>query len=185
MSNHRRSTSISQLRLSQPLPSLPLNDISPQVSNALQPSYLDVAEEDEGDEPSPLPSPPTEQSQPQPPDYEPMHDYLRKQQRPTIHPPQYECTNERISLPPLEPYQDEPFIVTIEASQPPPPSYDELCEEHQQELQRLIRQFDMDESPAELSEDVMKWVVAMLLICLTVACVGTAFNWGRPSCNWP
>ncbi len=44
-----------------------------------------------------------------------------------------------------------------------------------------MRDFDGegDESPAEETEELVKWVVAMLFVGLTVACVGTAFNWGR------
>jgi hypothetical protein len=51
------------------------------------------------------------------------------------------------------------------------------------QLQNLVREFDMDGSPAEQTEELVKWVVSMLLIALTIACVGTAFNWGKPGCG--
>jgi len=81
-----------------------------------------------------------------------------------------------------EPYRDEPFVVTIleeddANAQPPPPSYNELYRQHEIEM----RDFDTEDTPAEQTEELVKWVVAMLLICLTIAGVGTAFNWGRPT----
>lgn len=48
-----------------------------------------------------------------------------------------------------------------------------------------MREFEIEGTPTEQTEEICKWVVAMLLVALTVACVGTAFNWGRPSCHWP
>lgn len=81
-------------------------------------------------------------------------------------------------------YHDEPYIVTInenDTTQPPPPSYNELYRQNEQDMDSLLRQFDMDGTPAEQTEELVKWVVAMLLICLTIAAVGTALNWGRPN----
>lgn len=80
-----------------------------------------------------------------------------------------------------EPYRDEPFVVTIDSS-PPPPSYHEIYRQHEIEMDNMQRAMssESDEDPAEQIEDIYKWIVAMLLIVLTVACVGTAFNWGRP-----
>ncbi len=67
----------------------------------------------------------------------------------------------------------------ISISQPPPPSYSELFNRRQTDLDALTREFDGADSPAEQTEELVKWVVAMLFVALTVACVGTAFNWGR------
>lgn len=122
-----------------------------------------------------------------PPSYEPMYDYLRSQQRPmNLLPPPHAI--QIMSAPePEEPYRDEPFIITIDhdLSQPPPPSYEELYieDQNQRELQSLAQGgFDVDGSPAE---EICKFIVAMLLIALTVACVGTAFHWGKLGCNGP
>ena len=75
-------------------------------------------------------------------------------------------------------------MITIDhdLSQPPPPSYEELYieDQNQRELQSLVREFDVDASPAE---EICKFIVAMLLIALTVACVGMAFHWGKLGCN--
>jgi len=124
-----------------------------------------------------------------------MYDYLRSQRRPTpalnLAAP---CPPNTDPEPPLEPYRDEPFIVQILSSPsspssagPPPPSYHELYTQNENEmemqLQNLVREFDMDGSPAEQTEELVKWVVSMLLIALTIACVGTAFNWGKPGCG--
>jgi hypothetical protein len=186
MSNHQRTASIPTVRLAQPLPPLPLNDIRSQPPKPGQlPPYRDVPEEGDTEGATP----PTAESQP--PGYEPMYDYLRSQQRqqPSLNPPQYSCPPDtaqiRSSIPPQEPYRDVPFIVTIDASQPPPPAYNEIYDQRQEEMQRLIREFDMDGGPGEHSEEICKWMVAMLIIALTVAAVGTAFNWGRPTCRWP
>lgn len=48
-----------------------------------------------------------------------------------------------------------------------------------------MRQFDTDaeDNPGNSREEILKWVVAMLIIGLTVAGVGLAFNWGRVSCQ--
>ena len=85
-----------------------------------------------------------------------------------------------------EPYRDEPFVVTIDhdLSQPPPPSYEELYveDQNQRQLQSLVQEFDVDGNPAE---EICKFIVAMLLIALTVAMVGTAFHWGKLGCQGP
>jgi hypothetical protein len=77
-------------------------------------------------------------------------------------------------------------VITIDhdLSQPPPPSYEELYVEDQnrRELQSLVREFDVDSAPAE---EICKFIFAMLLIALTVACVGTAFHWGKLGCSGP
>ena len=121
-----------------------------------------------------------------PPSYEPMYDYLRSQQRP-IHllPP----SPNSIPLLPTseleseqERYRDEPFVIQIDPDhdifQPPPPSYEELYIEDQndRELESLVREFDVNTTPAE---EICKFIVAMMLIALTVALVGTAFHWGQ------
>jgi hypothetical protein len=80
-----------------------------------------------------------------------------------------------------EPYRDEPFVISIDSS-PPPPSYQEIFRQHEIEMDNMQRALarEVDGDPAEQTEDIYKWIVAMLLIVLTIACVGTAFNWGRP-----
>lgn len=169
--------SICPARLSQTLPPLPqylpMNDLNqtPQLSISTQiPYHDDLAEE--------------EHSPSQPPGYEPMYDYLRSHQRISLPLPDYECSNTSEQSIPQAEYHDEPYVVTInenDTTQPPPPSYSELYRQNEQEMDRLMRQFDMDGTPAEQTEELVKWVVAMMLICLTIAAVGTAFNWGRPS----
>mgnify|MGYP003662602158 CR=1 FL=1 len=174
---HHRDPSISHARLLQTLPplpqSLPMNDLvqTPQLSISTQIPYRDDPAEDE-------------HSPSQPPGYEPMYDYLRSHQRVSLPLPVYECPNTPEQSIPQADYRDEPYVVTINennTTQPPPPSYNELYRQNEQEMDRLMRQFDMDGTPAEQTEELVKWVVAMLLICLTIAAVGTAFNWGRPS----
>lgn len=81
-----------------------------------------------------------------------------------------------------ESYRDEPepFVVLIrDGDADEPPSYNELYRQHEMEMEGLGAQLDNEETPAEQTEELVKWVVAMMLICLTVAGVGTAFNWGR------
>lgn len=187
---HHREPSIPHVRLSQPLPplplSLPMNDLipPPQLSISTQIPYHD--------DPSENALLVAEHSPSQPPQYMPMYDYLRshQQQRPSHLPPAYVCPIPTSADPsiPQEAYRDEPFVVTIiehDTTQPPPPSYNELYQENEREIQRLMRQFETEDTPTEQTEELVKWVVAMLLICLTIAAVGTAFNWGRPSCAWP
>jgi len=176
------------MRLSQPLPPLPL----PLLLSDL-PAYRDDPEpsEEEGEEGAERVGADQAEALPsEPPEYQPMYDYLRAHQ--LRHPPLPEPYSVSDSLqvpiapPPFEPYRDEPdepFVVEIDTSQPPPPSYNDLYREHEIEMQILERTLDAEGDPVESTEDICKWVVAMLLITLTVASVGTAFNWGRPHCN--
>ncbi|KAI9051777.1 hypothetical protein LZ554_004044 [Drepanopeziza brunnea f. sp. 'monogermtubi'] len=149
-------------------------------------------------------SPPDLLSDHDPPKYEPMFDYLRSRPQPPFPPspsfprqsphqqPHRQCPGPISASAVSIPYRDNPdgpFVVDIttdtdadadgDAGQPPPPSYEDLYWQYEADARRLMRQFDMDTSPAEQTEELVKWVVAMLLICLTVAAVGTAFNWGR------
>ncbi|KAL2061370.1 hypothetical protein VTL71DRAFT_7643 [Oculimacula yallundae] len=173
---HHHDSSIPHSRLSQALPLLPLHlPMSepielPHLSISTQIPYHDDPAED-GQSPS------------QPPGYEPMYDYLRSHQRASQAPTNHECPEPSNQSIPQEQYRDEPFVVTIDendSTQLPPPSYNELYRQNEQERDRLMRQFDMDGTPAEQTEEMVKWVVAMLLICFTIAFAGTAFNWGRP-----
>lgn len=111
-----------------------------------------------------------------------MYDYLRKRERArseSLHVPAYAAANSNTPNETAEPYRDEPFIVIIEdggeddGTQPPPPSYNELYRQNEIEMETLMREFEIDGTPAEQSEELFKWVVAMLLVGLTVACVGT------------
>jgi len=123
-----------------------------------------------------------------PPGYEPMYDYLRSHQGLNIRPPIY-IPSIHPSLPAgntfEELYRDETFVVQIvdgeaENAAQPPPSYQELYRQHEIDMMRLQHEFDTDGTPAEQVEELVKWVVAMLMLCLTIAGVGTALNWGRP-----
>lgn len=184
--DHHRSSSIPTIRLSQPLPPLPisLDDIRPRNIPAITiiPYHDDPSHDEEIGR-----SPKSPENLP--PSYEPMYDYLRSHQRP-IHllPPSPQTT---FLIPtsesePQEPYCDEPFVIQIgredDIFQPPPPSYEELYIEDQnrRELESLVREFDVGSAPAE---EICKFVVAMLLIALTVAGVGTAFHWGKLGCS--
>ncbi|TVY51639.1 hypothetical protein LCER1_G006165 [Lachnellula cervina] len=188
MANHRRTSSVSHTRLSQPLPPLPLplNDLPPYRDDP------EPAEEEAEEGTEHVGTNQTEALPSEPPEYQPMYDYLRAHQ--LRHPPLpepcpvAESVQVPVALPPFEPYRDEPdepFVVDIDTSQPPPPSYNDLYREHAMEMQNLERTLDAEGDPIERTEDICKWVVAMLLITLTVASVGTAFNWGRPHCNSP
>lgn len=181
--HHRRSSSIPTIRLSQPLPPLPisLDDIRPRNVPAITiiPYHDDPSEEEQIER-----SPKSPENLP--PSYEPMYDYLRSHQRPThLLPPSQNTITLIPTSEPAEPYRDEPFVITIDQDndifQPPPPSYEELYVEDQtrRELESLVREFDVDSAPAE---EICKFIVAMLLIALTVACVGTAFHWGKLGC---
>jgi len=183
MAGHQRSDSVPQARLTQPLPPLPRDDAS--SPSIIQPYHDDPAEQEQEEEQIAIDSTDLHD----PPRYEPMHDYLANralqisrmlplQYASSAEPPQY------IPLLPQEPYRDEPFIISIDASQPPPPSYDTLYQQHESEMENLFRTLSMEDNDSNSAEDICKWIVSMLLIALTVAGVGTAFNWGHPSCGW-
>ncbi|KUJ09613.1 uncharacterized protein LY89DRAFT_627803 [Mollisia scopiformis] len=185
--HHRRESSVPHVQLTQPLPPLPLSDIPPRLSIATQISYRDDPEEEEEE----LLSAHSARSPSQPPRYEPMYDYLRARQQMTLQVPTCTRPTSNPENASEEPYRDEPFVITIidsveedDVSQPPPPSYNELYRQNNIEMENLMRQFETEDTPAEQTEEICKWVVAMLLVALTIACVGTAFNWGRPSCTW-
>ncbi|KAH8669546.1 hypothetical protein BGZ60DRAFT_407749 [Tricladium varicosporioides] len=190
MANHRRlrATSIPPTRLEQSLPPVPLNDI-PQIT--IQIPYRDDPDDEEEDEGAEGADRTREQgtSLPsQPPEYQPMYEYLRSKQVTSPNPPEYGASPSSMNIvttvtvpveAPFQPYRDEPFVVTIDSS-PPPPSYNDLYRENGIEMDILERTMAIDGDPAEQTEEIYKWVVGMLLVTLTVASVGTAFNWGRP-----
>lgn len=173
MVNHQRQSSIPHVRLTQPLPPLPLplDDIPPRLlSIETRIPYRDDPEDEEEELLS-------ARSPSQPPRYEPMHDYLRSRQQMIPQVPLCPSNSNQQNASEAR-YRDEPFVVTIlesgeDASQPPPPSYNELYRENEIEMENLRREFDLDGTPAERTEMICKWIVAMLLIALTVACVGT------------
>jgi hypothetical protein len=186
---HRRSSSVLQTRLSQSLPPVPLPEINIPPPTIYRDEPDSAVEDDEstGDG---IRLEVTSSSRPSdPPQYQPMYDYLRSKQVTSANPPAYGASPNSSALqiitdptPTLhEPYRDEPFIVSIDSS-PPPPSYQEIFRQHEIEMDSMSRVVAMesDVDPAEQTEDIYKWIVAMLLIILTIACVGTAFNWGRP-----
>ncbi|KAG9238030.1 hypothetical protein BJ875DRAFT_94777 [Amylocarpus encephaloides] len=183
--HHQRSTSVPHTRLLQSLPPTPL----PQLNIPPPQIYLDdpgSAEEDEGDGAAGDIRMDNRTARPsQPPEYQPMHDYLRSKQLTSSNPPAYGSSPSTLQVvtepaPSLEePYRDGPFVITIESA-PPPPSYYDIFRQHEIELDNMQRALESDSDLAEQTEDIYKWVVAMLLIILTVACVGTAFSWGRP-----
>jgi hypothetical protein len=180
MANQLRETSVPHIRLTQPLPPLP-NRRPHQLSISIP--YRDDPEEAEEDEQAE-----GLQTQPSPPGYEPMYDYLRSQQRPNSQPPFNNCPNTSHTSADV-PYRDQPFLVTINDSDgdttQPPPSYNEIYSPNEIEMRDLLQNYDLDGTPTEQTEEVCKWIVAMLLIALTIAAVGTAFNWGQSSCQWP
>ncbi|KAM3084094.1 hypothetical protein ACMFMG_001799 [Clarireedia jacksonii] len=186
MPNHHRSTSIPRARLTQSLPPLPQENIESHAPYHDDPAddeqEGDRQEEDReeevtgGDEANP-------NDLGQPPQYEPMHDYLaaRVRRLAQMRPPGYESSTDQsspedIPLVPQEPYRDEPFVITIDADQPPP-SYETLYIQTQTELERLEQELNWD---ANHAEDICKWLVSMLLITLTIIAAGFAFNWGKP-----
>jgi hypothetical protein len=186
--HHQTSSSLSQTRLLQSLPPVPL----PQLNIPPPQIYLDEPESADDDEPvgDNIRMEPTSSSRPSdPPQYQPMYDYLRSRQVTSANPPAYgsspNANGMRIVTDPAptlqEPYRDEPFVISVDSS-PPPPSYQEIFRQHEIEMDNMQRALarEVDGDPAEQTEDIYKWIVAMLLIVLTIACVGTAFNWGRP-----
>ncbi|CAG8975266.1 hypothetical protein HYALB_00007967 [Hymenoscyphus albidus] len=182
-SYRQRSASVPHTRLLQSLPPvpLPLDDIRPRLQIVPYRDDPEAAEREvvRIDGATPRPS--------DPPEYQPMYDYLRSKQVTSAHPPAYGTSPSSSFLPMVteappsleEPYRDESFVITIDSS-PPPPSYHEIYRQHEIDMDNMQRALDSESDPAEQTEDIYKWIVAMLLIVLTVSCVGTAFNWGRP-----
>jgi hypothetical protein len=184
MANQLRETSVPHIRLIQPLPPLP-NRRPHQLSISIP--YRDDPEEDE--EVGELEGLQTERS---PPGYEPMYDYLRSQQRPNSQALYHDCQTLPHSSAAEIPYRDRPFVITMTDHEhgpsdttQPPPSYNEIYNPNEIEMRNLLQQYGLDGTPAEQTEEICKWIVAMLLIALTIAGVGTAFNWGQPSCQRP
>ncbi|PMD51025.1 uncharacterized protein K444DRAFT_223598 [Hyaloscypha bicolor E] len=181
MADQLSETSVPHVSLSRPLPPLP-----PRRTHALSISipYRDDPEIEEVE----IEILEDLQAERSPPGYEPMYDYLRSQQ-----------SNSQIPLPNCQPnpsqgsirvpYRDQPFIITITDTDgdtiSPPPSYHDIYNPNEIEMRNLLRSYELDGTPAEQTEEICRWLVAMLLIALTIVGVGTAFNWGRASCQWP
>lgn len=179
--NHH-DLSIPHIRLSHPLPPLP-QDLPLQI--LMPPPQLSISTQTLHRD-DPIESVPLAGHLPsQPPKYEPMHDYLRSHRRTISYPNHPRCPRRSPTQPiPQESYRDEPFVVTIvenDPSQPPPPSYNELYRQNELELQTLSEETYTYGTPAEQAEALVKWVVAMLLIGLTIAALGMALNWGGPN----
>ncbi|TQS33189.1 hypothetical protein Golomagni_06473 [Golovinomyces magnicellulatus] len=142
------------------------------------------------------------------PSYEPMHDYLRRQHAlfmpttlilatpmtiPTTTTIQPELTAHSISSPPSltsSSRSDEPFLIDISDASTPP-SYDNIHHsQHEVEMQTfwgitgdleetvMVEQEEEDDDNL-LIEDLVKWVLVMLMISLTIAFIGTLLDWGR------
>jgi hypothetical protein len=62
-----------------------------------------------------------------------------------------------------------------------PRSYHDIYNPNEIEMRNLLRKDDLDGTPAQQTEEICKWLVAMLLIAQTIVGAGTTFNWGRPS----
>ncbi|CAD6500612.1 BgTH12-06322 [Blumeria graminis f. sp. triticale] len=114
-----------------------------------------------------------------PPDYEPMHDYLRNRSVSPV------CTS------PLPPYSDEPYLIHIPDADAPSAPFTESIRPHEFEMRTLWRAieseaeaaaYDAEEEneSAQTIEDLVKWIVLMFLISLIIAFFGTVFDWGRP-----
>ncbi|CCD49161.1 hypothetical protein BofuT4_P030370.1 [Botrytis cinerea T4] len=154
MSNHHPSTSISRARLTQSLPPLPGEDAVP-----IEPYHDDPADDEDTEDGEGMEGNQTDMNEP--PGYEPMHDYLvsRVRRLAQMRPPEYALSSQDhthdIPLQHQEPYRDDPFIITIDPNQPPPPSYEALYIQTQRELEILNEEIDPDISHAE---DVCKWL---------------------------
>ncbi|KAI1004223.1 hypothetical protein K3495_g3988 [Podosphaera aphanis] len=117
-----------------------------------------------------------------PPPYQPMYDYLRQC---SISQCETFDSSYAYSLDSsCPPYSDRPFIVQISESESSTYFFDNL--NMQQELTLGIFEDDHltnqenDIGDSFETEDFVKWIVMMMIVCLTVASVGTAFDWGRP-----
>lgn len=217
---------IPQIRLQHPLPPLPRMRIHiPFQSDSPLSAYTDdsfltpdsprhhsritLKDSNEG---SPLDEGQTEQgqgerTQPPPPDYEPMHDYLLALalHRPERSPRYYSPTSNTFLSPSSRPqtpalympYRDSPTadpndrsrpaIITLSPLSPStptaPPSYEELylqhpCPVQQSRLLELVRQ--LEASDTNIAEEICKFVIGFVFIVLTVVIIGMVFNWGRP-----
>ncbi|KAI6246737.1 hypothetical protein HI914_04633 [Erysiphe necator] len=130
------------------------------------------------------------------PSYEPMHDYLRRQNARFIATVEAATSSyprtDPTSHSPSPSFTYEPFLINLEDSEVPPPSYDVLHQQHDYELQPLTGFFmneggdtfieeedDQEEDSGLQFEDLVKWVIVMLMISLMVAFIGTLFDWGR------
>lgn len=168
--NHQMSDFAPHARSCQSLPAIPEDEVAPQFAQPkpLEPYHDDPAgDEDEVEDNRPLG--PRLTILPDPPKYEPMHDYLASRGESVAQmPPEYAIYNPRTQSFSFQRYRDadpEPHLVDIE---PPPPAY---------ELEMGDDDDDADDTSA--AEDICKWVVCMALIALSVAAVGTMFNWGQ------
>lgn len=178
MANQLSETSVPHALLARPLPPLPPRRTqTPSISIP----YRDDPESEEVE----VEVLDNLEAQRSPPGYEPMYDYLRSQQQ--SHPrnglPNCQHNNAQTSM--QVPYRDEPFIITITDTEGeticPPPSYHDIFNSNAIEMRNLLGHYELEGTPAEETEEICKWLVAMLLIALTIVAVGTAFNWGRPT----
>jgi len=182
MANQQSETSVPHITISRPLPPLP-----PRRAHALSISipYHDDPEIEEI-QAEVLENLLAERS---PPGYEPMYDYLRSQQRSNSQNPLPNCPQNTSQTSSQLPYRDQPFIITITdtdgETNSPPPSYHDIYNPSEIEMRDLLRNYDLDGTRSEQTEEICKWLVAMMLITLTIVGVGTALNWGQPSCQWP
>ena len=178
MVNQLSETSVPHTSLARPLPPLP-----PRRTQKLSISipYRDDPENEEVED-EVLENLQTQRS---PPGYEPMYDYLRSQQQSNPRNALPNCQNDTARTSIQVPYRDEPFIITITDTDgetvSPPPSYNDIFTPNEIEMRNLLQHYELDGTPAEETEEICKWLVAMLLIALTIVGMGTAFNWGQPT----
>ena len=74
---------------------------------------------------------------------------------------------------------EHPFINEPDRHEGPPPSYYSLFTRHQEQLRRVIREYDGFNGPADTAEAVFKWFVMLVIIALIIAAVGTSQGWGK------
>lgn len=210
---------IPEIRLQRPLPPLPRMRIQiPYQTDSPLSAYTDdsflspspatrqsrIALKD-SNESSPIDGNQTEheQGQRQPPEYEPMYDYLRAlalhQQ---AHSARHSSPTSNTFLSPTSfymPYSDSTpsgdgqlAVITLSPLTPPspgqstagdPPAYEELylqhpCPAQQTRLLELVRQLEDNET--SVAEEICKFLIGIVSIILVILIFGIVFNWGRP-----
>jgi len=88
-----------------------------------------------------------------------------------------------INSPPIvtEFYCDDelPFINDDDEFGTSPPSYYALFTRKEEELLRLIRDYDGFNRPADTAEAICKWLIMIVILVVVVFAMGTSLGWGR------